>query len=106
MDRRFLEYKPDAGYLHHWLVAGPQLIAPSNATDKQDSPTFDRGQMAMRYGRADNEIKETPAELAKFTPSSPESEGEELTWRYFSCEDDHLLDLADEYPQRHYVRSW
>src|SRR5262245_8791831 len=102
MDRWFLENKPDKGYLHHWIIAGPQLIA----VNKEGAPAFDRGQLVTRYWLADDEITAPPAELAKFTPAAPVGAGQELTWRYFSCEDDHFLDLADDYPQHHYLRSW
>src|SRR4029453_3318463 len=63
-------------------------------------------QIAARYWQPDPAIEESPCEQVRFTVSGPEAATAELSWRYVSCDDDHLLDLAGIHQPRHYLRSW
>jgi len=96
MSDRYLEYALQDGYIHNWLVAGPQEIgipAPEGGED--------RSEIARRFYRRISEIHEQPVELGTFQSGSAE-----LTWRYRKCLDDHFVDLSATYPSWHYLRAW
>ncbi len=99
MTQWFLRYELQDGYIHNWLMAGPQLIPVHE-------PMLTRQQLAARYGQTDSGIAETPCEQAKFSVSGPTETPSQLSWRYLRCEDDHLVDFANAYPPRHYLRAW
>lgn len=102
MTQWFLPYKLQHGYVHNWLVAGPQMIP----VGEQDSASaLNRQQIAARYWQPHTEIGEPPCEQAKFTLTTPHGAAT-FTWRYVNCDDDHLLDLADAYPPQHDLRAW
>jgi hypothetical protein len=103
MSQSFLQYKLRDGYVHHWLVAGPQLIPVEVQNGR---PGLNNQQIAARYWQPDSGIETQPCEQARFTVSGPETAAAELSWRYISCDDDHLLDLAGAHPPHHYLRSW
>lgn len=104
MTQWFLRYKPQDGYIHNWLVAGPQLI-PVNEPGTGPA-ALSRQQLAARYWQPDSGIEDAPSEQAKFSVSGPADTLTPLSWRYLGCEDDHLVDLAGPYPPQHYLRAW
>lgn len=82
MALNFLEYALADGFVHNWLVVGPQLLA-TRSEDPLVAPS------------------ETPAERLPF------SAGEQnLVWEYYRCLQDHLIDLSAEYTQHQYGRAW
>ncbi|HNT74700.1 MAG TPA: hypothetical protein PKH77_06760 [Anaerolineae bacterium] len=99
MDTSYLDYELQDGYIHNWLVAGPQEIAVSGAEGLRE---HDRKlQIAHELYEAASGIVQPPVEGAvlKF------SEGE-LTWRYVRCLDDHFVDQSVFHHEWHYLRSW
>jgi hypothetical protein len=102
MTQWFLHYQLQDGYLHNWLVAGPQLLPVG---EQAAASAYNRQQVAARFWQPDSAIAEPPCEQAKFTLSSADGAAA-FSWRYVSCADDHLLDLAGAYPPGHYLRTW
>jgi hypothetical protein len=99
MSLYFADYDLHDGYIHNWLVAGPQA-----------TPVADLGQFAehdpaseiiRRHYQEGSGVLESPVERAALTLGDTE-----LTWQHVRCDDDHLLDLSDTYPTCHYLRSW
>jgi hypothetical protein len=78
-----LEYSLASGYIHNWLVAGPQATPVGDLAD---------------FGP---EFAETPIERGTF-----ELGGDQLSWKYYACLDDHLVDLSTFYHTCHYLRAW
>lgn len=103
MTEWFLRYKPQEGYLHNWLVAGPQQFP---IHDIVGAAKLDRQTLAAHFGQFDATIQDAPCELAKFTLPGQAGAAVQFTWRYRRCAEDHLVDLAEPYPDQHYVRAW
>lgn len=99
MSLYYAEYDLHGGYIHDWLVAGPQ------ATNIQELDGLGQGapaaQVARHQDQMDPGIAESPVERATFTVGDTE-----LTWEHINCGDDHLVDLSGTYCTPHYLRSW
>ena len=95
----FLEYTLDNGYIHNWLVAGPQAI-PVPDLDRFAGDDL-KLQIARHYYRKTSDVHQPPIELGTFQVAETK-----LAWRYQKCLDDHLLDLSASYPICHYLRGW
>ncbi|HEU5103543.1 MAG TPA: hypothetical protein VFU22_31220 [Roseiflexaceae bacterium] len=107
MSPAYLEYQLQNGYIHNWLVAGPQAIAVLNLErfGEQDLQA-DGGRglrlpIARHYYQRDSGIAETPAERAKLAVGQTT-----MTWAYASCGDDHFVDLTAFHHTTHYLRAW
>lgn len=103
MTQSFLRYPLQAGYIHNWLIAGPQLIS-TNYRDR-DAPVSGTQQVAA-CAPPDSGIAEAPCERAQFTVGGDAAGGPQLTWRYFCCDDDHLLDPTGADPLPRPLRAW
>ena len=93
-----LEYQLQNGYIHNWLVAGPQAICV------QDLHRFDGAdfklQIAHDYLEREVALPQAPVERDTFTAG-----GTDLTWRYIRCVDDHFVDLTAFYHTCHYLQA-
>jgi len=99
MSDLYLEYTLQDGYVHDWLVAGPQATA---LDDLERFPADGlRLQVARDFLRRFCEVDQPPVELGTFQVGESE-----LEWRYYGCQDDHLVDLSSTYPTPQYLRSW
>jgi len=97
----YLEYELYDGYIHNWLVAGPQAIAipdPERYTGEEPERKL---QMARHYYTAENPIHQTPVDRESFTLDDTS-----LTWRYVRCLDDHFVDQSTFHHTWHYLRTW
>jgi len=98
----YLEYLLDPqGYIHNWLVAGPQDIHISDLDHLNGDPAQFRTQIVHTFHDPMFDLHEPPLEWALF-----EIGGVRLEWRYVRCREDHLLDLSGFYPGVHYLRAW
>jgi hypothetical protein len=99
MSLHFADYDLHDGYIHNWLVAGPQ------ATPVADLSRFAQGELALQVIRHHHQegsgIVEPPVERAIFTLGDTG-----LTWEHVDCGEDHLLDLSGTYSACTYLRSW
>jgi hypothetical protein len=92
-------YNLQKGYVHNWIVAGPQAI-PVVDLDRFAGEDY-RLQIARHYYTEDPEISESPVDTAKFTLHETE-----LRWTYTSCREDHFVDKTSFYHTCHYLRTW
>lgn len=74
----YREYPLQDGYIHNWLVAGPQQIPRSSAK------AGEKGRERRASG-----ITSQPVEQETFAVT-----GDVLTWQAYTCHDDHLVDLT------------
>jgi hypothetical protein len=96
---KHIEYQLQSGYIHNWLVAGPQATFVPDL-DRFDGEDF-KLQIARHYGEQDPDFTRTPAERDTVAVGDTT-----LTWRYVRCLDDHFVDLTAFYHTCHYLRSW
>ncbi len=87
------------GYIHNWLVAGPQAI-PVADLERFAGDDF-RLRIARHHHQVDSGITQPPVERATFTLGDTE-----LRWNYVRCQDDHFIDLTAFYHTTHYLRAW
>ena len=95
----YLEYQLQNGYIHNWLVAGPQAIVVPDL-DRFDGEDF-KLQIARHYAERDPGFTQVPAERDTFTVGDTT-----LAWRDVRCLDDHFVDLTAFYHTCHYLRAW
>ncbi|MEJ5311927.1 MAG: hypothetical protein WHX52_19355 [Anaerolineae bacterium] len=101
MTSSYLEYELHDGYIHNWLVAGPQAIAipdPDHYTGEEPERKL---QIARHYYIPENLIPQTPVDRESFTIDETA-----LTWRYTRCLDDHFVDKSTFHHTWHYLRTW
>ncbi|MDI7274507.1 MAG: hypothetical protein QME94_00875 [Anaerolineae bacterium] len=94
-----LAYELRNGYVHNWLLAGPQAIPVSDLERFQGQDT--RLQIARFYYTEEPGVARLPVERETHSVG-----GVELTWEYFRCGDDHFVDLSAFYRTCHYLRAW
>ncbi|MGE5221905.1 MAG: hypothetical protein ACM3PY_05685 [Omnitrophica WOR_2 bacterium] len=96
-----LKYTPSNGYLHNWLVAGPQII-PVSSLDL--SHPENRAEVMMRTFDPESGVAGSPVDLGPLGPLTQQNPA--LTWRYYRCREDHYIDFSAFFPARCYLRSW
>ena len=95
----YLTYQLENGFIHNWLVAGPHATPVANLEDYQ-GPDF-KLQIAKSYYQRLSEIHEPPLENQKFQVGESE-----ITWTYYRCPDDHLVDKSTFCHTTHHLRAW
>ncbi len=100
MELSYLRYDLVDGYIHNWLVAGPQRIpiaAPDGDTD-------------IHYGASrvatDSGVTETPIEYSRFVGHKVAIGDYEGTWSYYRAQEDHFVDFTEIAPARQLLRAW
>jgi hypothetical protein len=94
-----VSYDLQNGFIHNWLVGGPQAI-PVPALDRFQGDDL-KLQIARHYFDEDSGVGRRPVQDEPFVMGD-----EELAWRYARCADDHFVDLTAFYHTCHYLRSW
>jgi hypothetical protein len=95
----FLEYPLQDGYIHNWLVAGPQAVpVPDLASSGPDDP---RLAIARQHHRRISVVNEPPVEWDTLHVGDAK-----LTWNYRRCAMDHFVDLSVFHPAPHYLCAW
>lgn len=98
-----LERQLQDGFVHDWLVAGPQAIPVD--LSRYRGPDFKRQIVRARYS-TEMEIDHPPAEQASFELTDGQGGTEKLTWQAIRCRVDHFVDLTGFYHTCHYLRAW
>jgi hypothetical protein len=99
-----LHYDLHDGYVHNWLIAGPQVIEIRDL-DRFEGEDAER-QIVQAYTMEASGITEMPVErgpLSEGTFTVGEYEG---AWSYARALADHAVDLSDTYPTPSYLRMW
>lgn len=103
MHYRYIHYNLDQGFIHNWLIAGPQAIPIKLEQFHGDDP---RKGIAQQYYEPESGIKITPVERGPLTKGLFQVGDFAGSWNYFACREDHLVDHSHIYPTPHFVRSW
>ncbi len=111
----YITYALQNGYIHHWLVAGPQTIFLDQPGLLLSADA--RLRLAQRY-RTDNAgltrqpVEPGPLPEANFTPDDSTDSHYTGRWAYTTCAEDHFVDgdsllaFTDPDPLPHYARAW
>ena len=97
MAERLVYFLAD-GYVHNWLVAGPQAISVGDLAEF--GPEF-KPEVARQHYMEEPGVAETPVERGKL-----ELADEQLTWNYYKCLDDHFVNMSTFHHTVHYLRAW
>lgn len=103
MRSRNVHYNLEHGFIHNWLVAGPQAIAVDPGRFKGDNI---RQQIAQHYYEHDTGITQTPVERGPLTEGLFQVGDYSGSWSYYPCREDHLIEHSGFYSTPHYLRSW
>jgi hypothetical protein len=99
----YVYYDLQDGFVHNWLVAGPQVIPVDLA--RFPGADFER-EVARHYYEQDSGIAGLPVERGPLTEGTFRVGDYEGTWSYVRCREDHLVNHSACYPTCHYLRSW
>src|SRR3989304_4825320 len=86
---RNVHYNLEHGFIHNWLVAGPQAIAVDPGQFKRDNI---HQQIAQHYYESDSGITETPVERGPLTEGLFQIGDYTGSWGYLACREDHLVE--------------
>lgn len=103
MRTNYVVYDLLDGYIHNWLVAGPQEI-PVNLEDFSEEVT--RQKLTQAYTDPDSHITETPVERGPLTAGIFKIGDYTGLWEYYACQEDHWIDRSKRYPSATFLRSW
>jgi hypothetical protein len=95
----YLEYPLAKGYIHHWLVAGPQAVEVKEL-ERFTGPEW-KLQIAKFYYQPEPDFTGEPAEYSDFKAGEYEAK-----WNYVRTRDDHFVELSKFYHLTHYLRAW
>jgi len=100
----YVYYDLQDGFVHHWLVAGPQAIPVD--LERFSGEDFKR-QVALHYYDQDSGITGLPVERGLLTEEGTFKIGDyEGVWSYVRCREDHFVNHTGFHPTCHYLRSW
>ena len=99
----YIQYDLEKGFVHNWLVAGPQAIPVD--IERFNGDHF-KQRIAQSYHEAESGITKTPVERGPLTEGIFKVGDYTGSWSYFSCREDHFVDQSATYPTCHYLRSW
>jgi hypothetical protein len=104
MELSYLRYELTDGYIHNWLVAGPQRI-PVSGSDCDDACAWGEPDAAASTA-TDSGVTEMPAEWPRFARHRVMIGDYEGTWVYLRTQEDHFVDLSEVVPTRQLLRAW
>jgi len=97
----YLRYELEDGYIHNWLVAGPQRV-PASQPDDSDGGK----QAAAEPVVTDSGVTEMPVEHSRFVGHRVRIGDYEGAWSYLRTQEDHFVDLSEVMPTRQLLRAW
>lgn len=116
MPIHYARYELQDGYIHNWLVAGPQAIPPDlerfsgkvstpRACDEDWKLQIARHYYEFEPGVTGAPVQDEEVDL-KDRPDGTGGQVAPLKWRYRRCDDDHFVDCTAFYHICHYLRAW
>ncbi|HEX2994087.1 MAG TPA: hypothetical protein VHP14_04665 [Anaerolineales bacterium] len=99
MQKQTLGYSLQEGYIHHWLVAGPQVV-PLEELQRFGNPP-DKLQIVRQYHQLETGIEGEPVEYGEYQLGEVKGR-----WRYVRTSHDHLVDLSAFHPAVRFLRAW
>lgn len=87
------------GFIHHWLVAGPQLLVIPDGEYKFNPEL--RPAVVETLFRKESEVTQPPVEGDELVLDQAS-----LPWHYRVSQDDHLIDLSGFHANSRYLKAW
>lgn len=103
MRYRYVHYNLEHGYVHNWLVAGPQEIPIHLEQYKVENI---QQQVERQFYKPASGITQTPVERGPLDKGLFQVDDYSGSWNYIACREDHLVDHSRVYPYPVYLRSW
>ena len=103
MRPRSVYYDLEQGFIHNWLVAGPQSIAIELEQFPGDRI---KEQIAQRYYESSSGITQTPVERGLLSQGVFQVGDYHGSWNYYACREDHLVENSGVFRTPQYLRSW
>jgi hypothetical protein len=100
---RNVHYYLEHGFVHNWLVAGPQAIAVETSQLTGENVLQ---QIVQKHHEFDWGISETAVERGPLTAGLFQLGDYTGSWSYFACQEDHFVEHSGFYATPHYLRSW
>jgi len=100
----YLRYDLSDGYVHNWLVAGPQPIPVSELDEGSEQDV--RRRIAHDIYEEALGITGQPVERGPLSEGTFTVGDYEGAWSYVRSLEDHFADLSDYYPTCRYLRAW
>jgi len=95
----YLEYPLYNGYIHSWIVAGPQALEVKEL-ERFQGPDW-KMQVARHYHQGEHGLTGSPEENGPCKVGNFQGE-----WRYIRTKDDHFVDVSAFYHLTHYLKAW
>ncbi len=102
----YIQYPLIRGFVHNWLVGGPQIVSRQRDWGHLPDTADWRSVLARQSYEADSGITETPVERGPISTGTFKIGTYEGVWTYTRCEHDHLIDLSQCHPSPCYARGW
>src|SRR5215208_6990140 len=103
MRARNVHYNLEHGFVHNWLVAGPQAIAIEPGQFKGEDILQ---QIVHHYYEEDSGITETPVERGPLSEGLFQLVNYSCSWEYLACREDHFIEHSGDCSTPHYLLSW
>jgi hypothetical protein len=99
-----LYFQPVDGFIHHWLVAGPQALSVQGL-EATDWPSLCQAAARQQYD-PDSGIHQQPVERGPLSEGTFNIGDYEGAWSYCHTSGDHFIDQSGFFPTCQYLRSW
>jgi hypothetical protein len=100
---RNVHYNLEHGFVHNWLVAGPQAVdVELHQYTGENIPQ----QIFQHYHDLDPGISETAVERGPLTAGLFQLGDYKGSWSYFACQEDHFVEHSGFQQTPQYMRSW
>ncbi len=97
-------YDLQDGYIHQWLVVGPQHIPLDDVSGPLDENI--KPQIAQRYQTPQSGVTRQPVEPGPLPEADFTLDDYTGRWAYTVCSEDHFVDCTTCYPTPSYARAW
>ncbi len=101
MTQKFLEYPLANGYIHNWLVVGPELFPLQNFPQNNSNLLEQKEQILRNVSEISLRFTQTPVELDSYKAGE-----KEYAWKYYRCADDNLVQSTAFTPTWHRLEAW
>ncbi len=97
-----LSYHLSHHFVNNWLVAGPKSI-PVTSLSSFPSDDLEISILKQKYTPKSG-VTQEPVDVGPLT--DPANDDDFLRWHYYSCLEDHYIDLTSFSPVCAYMRAW